>query len=70
LCDFYYSETVNNHGIYFVQIEFHDKVKQEFNLQFTCVNDIWICNNLEGLAKELIKDLIEVIQVLEQKKSK
>jgi hypothetical protein len=70
LCDFYYLEAVNTYGIYHVHIEFHDKVKQEFNLRFTCVNDIWTCDHLEGLAKELIKDLIEVIKVLEQKRIK
>jgi hypothetical protein len=70
LCDFYCSEEDNEQGIYHVHIEFHDKVKQEFNLRFTCVNDIWIYDHLEGLAKELIKDLIEVIKVLEQKRIK
>ncbi len=70
LCDFYYAQEDNQQGVYHVNIMFNNERREGYSFYFANSNKQWTCNTPETLEQELTKDLIDIIQVLEQKRIK
>jgi hypothetical protein len=71
LCDFYYTaEEDKQQGVYHVNVETRNNKKQGYSFHYLTSNKQWTCDTPETLEQALIKDLIDIIQVLEQKRIK
>jgi hypothetical protein len=70
LCDFYYSEEDNQQGVYHINIMFSKDRRQGYSFHYSITRKRWACDTPEALEQKLIKDLIDIIQVLEQKRIK
>jgi hypothetical protein len=68
LCDFYYSEEDQQQGVYHVNIMFNKERRQGYRFHYSNTKKQWACDTPEALEQKLSKDLIDIIQVLEQKR--